>query len=230
MGEVVRWFVDGWRGAWLRPGPAGDELENVLFVRLAVAVALGSLVALTRTLVRSDGRPSPGLRTTLLLLTVLTALITEVIGNSVARAFGLAGALAVVRFRTAVEDTRDSAFVIFAMASGMAVGAGYLTTALLGAAVVAAVAVTITRLAGPPEHDGKLEVRVRGPATTAARLREVVERYSMSVLLSAAGTGKDEECVEYEFKFRPHPRADLPKMVAELRALPGVDKAGWELK
>src|SRR5262249_50896362 len=73
-----------------------------------------------------------GLVPTLVLLTVLIAMVTLVIGNSVARAFSLVGALAIVRFRTVVEDTRDTAFVIFAVAVGMAVGAGFLTVPLVG--------------------------------------------------------------------------------------------------
>src|SRR3712207_7408096 len=56
------------------------------------------------------------------LLAVLVALVTLVIGDSTARAFGLVGALSIVRFRTVVEDTRDTAFVIFAVALGMAAG------------------------------------------------------------------------------------------------------------
>src|SRR4026209_160607 len=50
---------------------------------------------------------------------------TQVIGDNIARAFGLVGALSIVRFRTVVEDTRDTAFVIFAVVVGMAIGAGY---------------------------------------------------------------------------------------------------------
>ena len=50
-----------------------------------------------------------------MLLTILIAMVTMVIGNNMARAFGLVGALSIVRFRTVVEDTRDTAFVIFAV-------------------------------------------------------------------------------------------------------------------
>lgn len=67
----------------------------------------------------------PALAATLVLLAVLIALVMIVIGDSLARAFGLAGALAIVRFRTVVEDTRDTAFVMFAVISGMAAGTGH---------------------------------------------------------------------------------------------------------
>jgi uncharacterized membrane protein YhiD involved in acid resistance len=66
--------------------------------------------------------------------------VTQVIGDNVARAFSLVGALSIVRFRTVVRDTQDTAFVIFAVAVGMAAGAGAPWVAVLGLAVVAAAA------------------------------------------------------------------------------------------
>ena len=52
-------------------------------------------------------------------------MVTQVIGDNVARAFSLVGALSIVRFRTVVRDTQDTAYVIFAVAVGMAVGANH---------------------------------------------------------------------------------------------------------
>lgn len=77
----------------------------------------------------------------MLVLSVLIAMVTEVIGDSVARAFSLVGALSIVRFRTVVRDTQDTAYVIFAVAVGMAVGASNPWVAAIGIAVVAAGAV-----------------------------------------------------------------------------------------
>ena len=94
---------------------------------------------------------------TLVLLTVLIAMVTMVIGDSIARAFSLVGALAIVRFRTVVEDTRDTAFVIFAVAVGMAAGAGFLKAALVGLPFAAAAAF----LFRPPNAPGERLLRHR---------------------------------------------------------------------
>ena len=75
-----------------------------------------------------------------MLLAVLIAMVTQVIGDSVARAFSLVGALSIVRFRTVVRDTQDTAFVIFAVVVGMAVGARDPWVALIGLAIVGAAA------------------------------------------------------------------------------------------
>jgi len=62
--------------------------------------------------------------------------VTQVIGDNVARAFSLVGALSIVRFRTVVRDTQDTAYVIFAVVVGMAVGANDLWVSLIGIGVV----------------------------------------------------------------------------------------------
>ena len=65
--------------------PKEQEPAEVIAVRLVLAVAFGGAIALARTFARPDIKPSPGFRTTLVLLTVLTALVTEVIGTNLAR-------------------------------------------------------------------------------------------------------------------------------------------------
>lgn len=216
---------------WIAPGPNGDEHPLILAGRLGVATALGFAIALVRTFARSEGRPAPGLRTTLLLLTVLCALVTEVIGTNIARAFGLAGVLAVVRFRTVIEDTRDSAFVIFAMVTGMAAGAGYFYTAVVGFGVIALVAIAVTQMTGPAAHDAKMTIRVKGKETTEADVRAVLLPVSASVVLAGADTVKESaESVDLIFRFRPYQSSDLTKLVDLLRAKPGVEKVAWELR
>src|SRR5439155_23381051 len=71
---------------------------------------------------------------------ILLAMVSMVIGSDIARAFSLVGALSIVRFRTVVEDTRDTAFVIFAVIVGMAAGAGVYVVPAVGIPLVAVVA------------------------------------------------------------------------------------------
>ena len=62
---------------------------------------------------------------------MLISVVMVVIGDSIARAFSLVGALSIIRFRTAIQDPRDIGFVFFALAVGMAVGAGSPAVAIL---------------------------------------------------------------------------------------------------
>src|SRR5262245_34872908 len=103
---------------WLQDAAADDArfTTEEAITRLGLSLAAGFVVAGVYVLGMGRRREeSATLPTTLVLLTVVIAVVTLVIGNSVARAFGLVGALSIVRFRTVVEDTRDTAFVIFAV-------------------------------------------------------------------------------------------------------------------
>lgn len=117
----------------------------VVLVRLLAALLLGGVAALVYRFTRSKAEVAPSFTATLVLLSILIAMVTQVIGDNVARAFSLVGALSIVRFRTVVRDTQDTAFVIFAVGVGMAVGAGYPWLAVAGIAVVAIAAFSMKR-------------------------------------------------------------------------------------
>ena len=96
-------------------------------------------------LTRTADETAPSFTVTLVLLSILIAMVTQVIGDNVARAFSLVGALSIVRFRTVVRDTQDTAYVIFAVAVGMAVGAGHPGLAASGLGVIGFAAFVMRR-------------------------------------------------------------------------------------
>ena len=105
-------------------------------IRLLIALVLGVVVSAIYRYTRKSAILSPSFPSTLVLLSILIAMVTQVIGDNVARAFSLVGALSIVRFRTVVRDTQDTAYVIFAVVVGMAVGAKNPWVAVIGLAVV----------------------------------------------------------------------------------------------
>ena len=121
--------------------PPSHPLDIAL--RLIVAVLLGGAVAGIYRWTRGSDEAAPTFPVTLILLSVLIAMVTQVIGTNIARAFSLVGALSIVRFRTVVRDTQDTAFVIFAVVVGMAVGAQDLVVAAVGLVVVGGAAVVM---------------------------------------------------------------------------------------
>jgi hypothetical protein len=73
---------------------------------------------------------------TLIILAVVVTLVMMVIGHSLARAFTLLGAFSLIRFRTAVKDTKDTAFVFFSLVMGLAVGTQNYLIAIVGTILV----------------------------------------------------------------------------------------------
>ncbi|HOW68942.1 MAG TPA: DUF4956 domain-containing protein [Candidatus Paceibacterota bacterium] len=122
---------------------AGTPID--ILWRLLAALGLGCVVAWVYCRTRRNTDLTSSFPLTLVLLSVLIAMVTQVIGDNVARAFSLVGALSIVRFRTVVRDTQDTAYVIFAVAVGMAVGAHNPWVAVLGIAVIGLAAFALRR-------------------------------------------------------------------------------------
>ena len=130
---------------WLHSTVTGPHPWTIIAFRLCAATVFGLVVAAVYAVTqRRPSRHIIPLFTTLVLLTILVSMTILVIGDSVARAFGLVGALSIVRFRTVVEDTRDTAFVIFAVVIGMATGAGNMLVCLVGIPAVALIAILLS--------------------------------------------------------------------------------------
>ena len=68
---------------------------------------------------------------TMVIMAVTVSVIMMIIGSNIARAFSLVGALSIIRFRTAIKDPRDVAFVFAVMAVGMACGTGFYLIAVV---------------------------------------------------------------------------------------------------
>jgi hypothetical protein len=93
-------------------------------LKLAMAAGIGILVMLVQRVTRRDLPLTRSMEQASVLLCVAGALTMLIIGGSVARAFGVAGAASVIRFRTPVDDPRDITVLFLLMALGMASGLG----------------------------------------------------------------------------------------------------------
>jgi Domain of unknown function (DUF4956) len=203
-----------------------DVPLNQMFGRLIAAFILGcGVAAIYRWTHRKDAQYSPTFVTTLVLMAVLVAVVTQVIGQNSARAFGLLGALAIVRFRTIVRDTRDTAFVVFAVVEGMAVGAGYLPIALAGFGIAGAAAVIMRPrdISANAIWELKLRVSLGAGAGPAALLRDAFERHLEASNQTAAATGRQGAALDLVYRVRLLPATDPSLFVAELNRLEGVE-------
>jgi uncharacterized membrane protein YhiD involved in acid resistance len=108
-----------------------------LFLFLVSSV-LGLAIALMYKKTHRGFSYSQSFSITILLITVITTFIIFLIQDNVAAAIGIFGAFSIIRFRTAVKDVRDIAFIFFALASGLGVGIGAVASSLVGTAFVCA--------------------------------------------------------------------------------------------
>ena len=68
----------------------------------------------------------------LVMLTLVTTMVMIVIGSDIALSLGMVGALSIVRFRTAIKDPRDTAYIFWCIGVGLSVGTGNYMVAATG--------------------------------------------------------------------------------------------------
>lgn len=217
---------------WLQHAVAekGDLAWEMMAIRLGVAFLMGIVVAAIYALTtRVPGRAmSHTFLATLVLLSVLIALVTMVIGNNVARAFSLVGALSIVRFRTVVEDTRDTAFVIFAVAVGMGAGAGYMVAPLVATPLVFLGALVFGEKRRKREREAVLVVRMGVGHTPGEALAKLLQEHLVFHRLSGLATARGGAAMDLTYAVRPRSAEASLSLVSALSALEGVQSV--ELK
>ena len=170
---------------------------------------------------------------TLVLMCILIAMATQIIGDNIARAFSLVGALSIVRFRTAVPATRDVAFVLAAVVVGMAIGAGQYWVVVIGLIVVTLATHFNTSL---PQSDslpvpladaGRLSLRVGLHASGGWEAE--LERLTESFHLVSAETARRGGAIELVYRYQPRAGFDASQLIAALNTIPQVESASAQM-
>jgi hypothetical protein len=142
--------------------------------RMIAATAVGAVLALRpwRLLLRRP-LPRPEMIHAQILLCAAAAVITAVIGDSLAKAFGLVGLGGFVRFRSGLKDPRDAAILFLLIGLGMACGHGSLGLAAVGAAFVGLLLFALDLLGGESDaHSLTLHADTDDPAATEVAIRK----------------------------------------------------------
>ena len=213
--------------AWLSPlfEPSSTLSWTTLSLRLAVSLLLGLVVVGIYRATRRSASVTASFPATLVLLSISIAMVTQVIGNNLALAFSLVGALSVVRFRTSVRDTKDTAFVIVAVVVGMATGLGQTTVALCGLAAVGIAAVLFRDRALVAAADGRkmiLVVRLVWTPELETYVATLLTKFTQHVAALSASTTRQGVGMELTFRLQLLPATMLTHLVHELTRLEGV--------
>ena len=109
----------------------------------------------------------------LVVLTVLTAMVMTVIGNNVALSLGMVGALSIVRFRTAIKDSRDTVYIFWTIIVGICCGVGDFVVAGIGSGLV----FVLLLLFGAIKNNNRMLVIIRGSRTKEAQIQAIMYKF-----------------------------------------------------
>ena len=201
----------------------------VLATRLLLSWVFGCAVAWLAKRNKPAGA-NDTLTLTLVLMSILIAMATQIIGDNVARAFSLVGALSIVRFRTAVPAPRDVAFVLAAVVVGMAVGAGQYWVALIGIVVVGLATYSNSpSTSGADEDDGfhgsgnSWKLTIQTGLSAAGGLETELQRLTKEIKLTSAETVRRGSALQMVYRVIPKSEASATEIVAALNAIPAVE-------
>lgn len=130
---------------------------------MAAAVIIGLVIGITYMFACKKSGYNKEFIVGLVLLPAIVSVVIMLIGSNVSRAFSMAGAFALVRFRSAPGNAKDIAVVFFAMASGLACGLGYITFAVIFTVVIILVLVALSITDFADKNAGKKQLRITIP-------------------------------------------------------------------
>ena len=117
-----------------------------IIINMIAGLIFGLIISSIYRMTHKGVSYSQSFTLTLVFVTLIVSIVMMVIGSSLARAFALVGALSIIRFRTVVKDTKDTAFVFASLAMGMAAGTSNYFLAIAGTTFFSGVAVVLHKI------------------------------------------------------------------------------------
>lgn len=221
---------------WLGTTSLVGEADVVtVFTRLLLAWGAGWLIARIAVW-RSPRETADTLPATLILMSILIAMATQIIGDNVARAFSLVGALSIVRFRTAVPSSRDVAFVLASVVVGMAIGAGQYAVAAIGILVVAVATrcqtqrpITDSEIGNALDDAGaQATLTIQVGLAAGGRPQETLAQTCDRVEMLSAATARKGAAMTYVYALTLKPGVTMIELLQQLNRLPDVESLSWQ--
>lgn len=144
---------------------------ETVFISMGVALSLAILLYFTYFMTFSGVTYSKKFNVSLIMLALITSMVMNIIGSSVALSLGMVGALSIVRFRTAIKDPRDTAYIFWAICIGL--GTGTANYYIVGIGTVIIMMVTII-LSFTMKHDDSFLIIVRSNKAATDEVRAVL--------------------------------------------------------
>ena len=140
---------------------------------ILVSGILGFLIFISYMISHRGTIYSKKFNVSLVVLTVLTSMVMTAIGKNVALSLGMVGALSIVRFRTAIKDSRDTVYIFWTIIVGICCGVGDFIVAGIGSAFV----FILFLILGAIKNNNRMLVIIRGNRTKEAQIQAIMFKF-----------------------------------------------------
>ena len=184
---------------------------------LAVSLAAGLFILLIYRMAMRKVAFNRSFCITLLLVCAISAMVVLTITSNLALSLGMVGALSIIRFRTAIKDASDTAFMFWAVAAGITAGAGFYMITVVGCLFIGLVTVLACLLTRKSARPYLLVVRTEAGDTLDTVEKLLDENRVRRKLSSLVQNDRYTEII-YEISVS----AAQQRLAAAVKALPGV--------
>ncbi|MGN1123770.1 MAG: DUF4956 domain-containing protein [Eubacterium sp.] len=196
--------------------------QGVLETLIAASI-IGFVISLVYLFTHKKEGYSQAFCVALILLAPIVGMVILVIGNNVATAFSLAGAFALVRFRSAPGDPKDIAFVFMSVTMGLTCGLGYWIWAAFATVILCAIIIILyfTNYASKKGENYVLRITVPETLNYVGAFDDVLSKYCDKFKMTRVKSVDFGALFEISFDISMKDTNDVRKMMDDVRALNG---------
>ncbi len=170
------------------------SLESIIF-NVLVSAAIGLFIFVSYMITHRGTIYSKKFNASLVVMTVLTGTVMTVIGNNIALSLGMVGALSIVRFRTAIKDSRDTVYIFWTVIAGICCGVGDYLVAAIGSAATFLILLVL----GLIKSDNRMLVIIRGSRSRQSAIQaHMFAVFKRKAILRVRNS--DEDSVEFIYE------------------------------
>ena len=204
--------------------PSTPPLEAAM--AMGISLLLNLAIAFLYRKTYKGTRYSQDYVQTLIMIGVVTTILIMVVSNNGAIAFGMFAAFSVIRFRRTLGQSRDLAFVFFAMAIGMVVGARQYEMAVIITAIVSAAVWVLTKMDAfaPRRASHMLTLRMTSDMDFEALLTPVFDEFADRVQLVSVSSAQAGMMTELRYGLQLKIGVSTPKLLEALHLVCGNNR------
>jgi hypothetical protein len=197
-------------------------LTTVVAVTVST-ILLGLIISLVYMKTNSKRGYSSGFATALIMLPVIISIIILLVGNNVARAFSLAGAFSIIRFRSVPGEPKDISYVLFTLAIGLACGMGYIGYGVIFTIILCVLMIVLekTKFANYKNNNMQLKIMVPEDLNYEDAFDEILNKYTNSWHIENIRTKEFGAMFELTYIINLPEAANKKNFIDELRCRNG---------
>jgi len=200
-------------------------LPQEIIINLILSFVLGLIISVVYKHTHKGLSYSQSFMITNIFVAVIVCMVIMIIGNSLARAFALVGALSIIRFRTVVKDTKDTAYIFWSLAAGMASGTGSYFLAIAGTFIITSIAFILdkTNFGSIIKSEFILQFRtISNNSETSSLFNKTISKFSKSSTLLSSESSENGESIKLSFDIVLKDEKNQTQLISELSKIAGL--------